>query len=82
LIELQNSARPDSRQIDGRNDMNVAIRLSIFAAATLLSLNSSGSGQSQLANMTLFVTSVGPGKGGDLGRALINTARRWLRRWG
>ena len=47
--------------------MNVAIRLSIFAAATLLSLNLSGSGQSQQANMTFFVTSVGPGKGGDLG---------------
>ena len=45
--------------------MNVAIRLTIFATATLLSLNLSESGQSQQANMTFFVTSVGPGKGGD-----------------
>jgi hypothetical protein len=53
--------------IDGRSDMNIAMRLSIFATATLLSLNLSGSSQSQQADMTFFVTSVGPGNGGDLG---------------
>jgi hypothetical protein len=55
------------RLIGRRTDVNVAIRLTIFATATLLSLNLSESGQSQQANMTFFVTSVGPGKGGDLG---------------
>jgi len=47
--------------------MNSKVRLSVFASAALLSLGLSGSGQSQQANMTFFVTSVGPGKGGDLG---------------
>jgi hypothetical protein len=47
--------------------MNTKMRLSIFASAALLSLGLSGSGQSQQANVTFFVTSVGPGKGGDLG---------------
>ena len=47
--------------------MNAAIRLSIFATAILLSLDLSRSGHSQQADMTFFVTSVGPGKGGDLG---------------
>jgi hypothetical protein len=45
--------RPECRpNDDGRTDVNVAIRVSIFATATLLSLNLSGSGQSQQANMT------------------------------
>src|SRR5947208_2795115 len=47
--------------------MNTKMRFSILAAAALLSLGLSGSGQSQQANMTFFVTSAGPGKGGDLG---------------
>jgi hypothetical protein len=42
------------------------MRVSVFTSAVLLSLGLSGSGQSQQA-MTFFVTSVGPGKGGDLG---------------
>jgi hypothetical protein len=46
---------------------NTVVRLSILAAASLLYLNLSGSGQSQQADMTFFVASVGPGKGGDLG---------------
>jgi hypothetical protein len=47
--------------------MNTKMRLSILASAAFLSLGLSGSGQSQQTNMTFFVTSVGPGKGGDLG---------------
>jgi hypothetical protein len=47
--------------------MNTKIRLYILASATLLSVGLSGSVQSQQSNMTFFVTSVGPGKGGDLG---------------
>ena len=47
--------------------MNTKMRLSVVASAALLSIGLSGSGQSQQANMTFFVTSVGSGKGGDLG---------------
>jgi hypothetical protein len=47
--------------------MNNKMRFSILASSALLSLGLSGSGQSQQTNMTFFVTSVGPGKGGDLG---------------
>jgi len=43
------------------------MRLFIAASAAVLSLALSVSGQSQQANMTFFVTGVGPGKGGDLG---------------
>ena len=47
--------------------MNTKMRLSVIASAALLSLGLSGSGQSQQTNMTFFVTSVGSGRGGDLG---------------
>src|SRR5947208_13439841 len=47
--------------------MKNAIRPSILITATLLSLGLSPSVQSQQADMTFFVTSAGPGKGGDLG---------------
>src|SRR5256714_14527178 len=53
--------------INGETEMNTKRRLSVFASAALLSLGLSGSGQSQQANMTFFVTSVGSGKGADLG---------------
>src|SRR5437588_483412 len=53
--------------VNGRTEMNTPMRLFVFASAALLSLGLSGSGQSQQANMTFFVTSVGSGKGGDLG---------------
>src|SRR5258707_7350930 len=44
------------------------VRLSIPASAVLLPLGPSAPGQAQQApDMTFFVTSVGPGKGGDLG---------------
>jgi hypothetical protein len=43
------------------------MRFSIIISAALLSLGLNGTAQSQQANMTFFVTSVGSGKGGDLG---------------
>src|SRR5438874_12281254 len=43
------------------------MRLSILTSAALLSLGLSASAQSQQTDMTFFVTSTGPGKGGDLG---------------
>ena len=47
--------------------MNITMRSSVLASAALLALILSGSAQAQQANMTFFVTSEGPGKGGDLG---------------
>jgi len=44
-----------------------AMRLSIVISAILLPAGLSLSVQSQQADMTFFVTSAGPGKGGDLG---------------
>ena len=46
--------------------MNIT-RSSIMASAALLALLLSGTAQAQQANMSFFVTSAGPGKGGDLG---------------
>jgi hypothetical protein len=43
------------------------MRFSIIISAALLSLGLSGNVKSQQADMTFFITSVGPGKGGDLG---------------
>ena len=48
--------------------MNTTTRSSILSSAALLALVLSGTAQAQQApNMSFFVTSVGPGKGGDLG---------------
>lgn len=48
--------------------MNTTMRSSILASAALLALVLSGAAQAQQSpNMTFFVTSAGPGKGGDLG---------------
>jgi hypothetical protein len=48
--------------------MKITMRSSILASAALLALVSGGTAQAQqAANMTFFVTSEGPGKGGDLG---------------
>jgi hypothetical protein len=44
-----------------------AMRLSILISAILLSVGLSPNVESQQADMTFFVTSAGPGKGGDLG---------------
>src|ERR1700752_5184356 len=46
--------------------MKKAIRLGVLASAALMALSLTGSGQAQ-NNMTFFITSAGPGKGGDLG---------------
>jgi hypothetical protein len=47
--------------------VNTKLRLSMLAAAALLSLDAGASAQQQAPNMTFFVTSAGPGKGADLG---------------
>ena len=47
--------------------MKTTMRSSILASAALLTLILGGTAQAQQANMTFFVTSAGPGKGGDLG---------------
>jgi len=47
--------------------MKMTTRFSVLASAALLSLGLGGSAQSQQANMSFFVTSVGSGKGADLG---------------
>jgi hypothetical protein len=49
------------------NSMNTKLRLSILASAALLSLGWAGSSRAQENNMTFFITSVGSGKGADLG---------------
>jgi len=51
-----------------KEEMNKLVRLSIVAAAMLAGLSSTAMAQQpQAPNMTFFVTSIGPGKGGDLG---------------
>jgi hypothetical protein len=45
--------------------MTNTIRLSVIASVALVAL--CGSAPAQQANMTFFITSAGPGKGGDLG---------------
>jgi hypothetical protein len=47
--------------------MNTTMRSSILASAALLALVMGGTAQAQQADMSFFVTSEGPGKGGDLG---------------
>src|SRR6266404_9839305 len=50
--------------------MTTAMRMSVLASAALISLGGSALAQQQAPqspNMTFFVTSVGSGKGGDLG---------------
>jgi hypothetical protein len=48
--------------------MKTTIRLSILASAALMALSLGGSVQAQTAaDMTFFITSVGSGKGGNLG---------------
>jgi hypothetical protein len=43
------------------------MRLGVLASAAVMALSLSGSGQAQQNNMTFFITSVGSGKGADLG---------------
>ncbi len=47
--------------------MTVTIRASLLASAALLAFGFAAPAQAQSANMTFFITSDGPGKGGDLG---------------
>jgi hypothetical protein len=47
--------------------MNRTLRLPILASAALMSLGWTGASQAQQNNMSFFITSVGSGKGGDLG---------------
>jgi len=47
--------------------MNTTMRWTMLASAALLAMGLSGSGEAQQNNTTFFVTSAGPGKGGDLG---------------
>src|SRR5438477_3898043 len=58
-----------AEQINGRTVMTTAMRMSVLASAALISLGGSALAQQgpQSPNMTFFVTSVGSGKGGDLG---------------
>src|SRR5271155_349949 len=55
--------------IQGENIMKTTLKLSMLAAAALLSLGAGASAQQapQVPNMTFFVTSAGTGKGADLG---------------
>jgi hypothetical protein len=57
------------RSIRGENIMKTTVKLSMLAAAALLSLGVGASAQQipQAPNTTFFVTSAGPGKGADLG---------------
>jgi hypothetical protein len=47
--------------------MNTTMRLSILASAALVSFSFAGIAQAQQNSMSFFITSEGPGKGGDLG---------------
>src|SRR5258708_16911142 len=47
--------------------MTTKLKFTILASAALLSLAGAGVLQAQQNNMSFFVTSVGSGKGGDLG---------------
>ena len=47
--------------------MNTTMRLSILASAALISFSFAGIAQAQQNSMSFFITSEGPGKGGDLG---------------
>src|ERR1700731_3837297 len=61
--------RITKRSSGERKTMKTTLRLSIVAATALISLGAGAQAQQgiQAANMTFFVTSVGGGKGGDLG---------------
>src|SRR5436190_26176 len=55
---------------NGRTLMRTAMRMSVLASAAFVALGGTALAQQQAPqspNMTFFVTSVGSGKGGDLG---------------
>jgi hypothetical protein len=57
----------DEPFIDGRIVMSNTLRMSLLAATTLVASTFAGSVQAQQSDMSFFITSAGPGKGGDLG---------------
>jgi hypothetical protein len=57
--------------------MNRTLRLSILASAALMSLGWAGASQAQQNNMSFFITSVGSGKGGDLGGVAGAGGKTW-----
>jgi len=69
IITAQSPARdrhPDRKQHDGRTDMSVT-RFAIHTSVALVLLGLSAPAHAQQGAMSFFVTSVGSGKGGDLG---------------
>src|SRR2546428_5576184 len=56
-----------AQRSDRRTTMKNIARLFLVATVALLSLSSSASLQAQQTNVTFFITSVGSGKGADLG---------------
>src|ERR1700681_4011987 len=64
-------ARPSLRNQTGEDQMHKTMRYSLLATATVLLFGVGGGAQAQQVpqapNMTFFITSAGPGKGGDLG---------------
>src|SRR5216683_8397685 len=56
-----------ARTINGRGGMNWTAYLFTLALSVSMSLGAAISSQAQQANMSFFVTSVGSGKGADLG---------------
>src|ERR1700719_297649 len=70
--------------------MTTKLKITILASAALLSLAGAGVLQAQQNNMSFFITSVGSGKGGDLGglagadahcQALAQTAGAGNKTW-
>src|SRR5258708_6055913 len=60
-------SRIDADAFKKGETMTTKLKLTILASAALLSLAGTGVLQAQQNNMSFFVTSVGSGKGGDLG---------------
>src|SRR5579859_8015698 len=64
-------ARTSLKKPTGEDQMHKTMRYSLLASATVLLFGVSGGAQAQQVpqspNMSFFVTSVGSGKGGDLG---------------
>jgi hypothetical protein len=57
----------DAAAFNKGETMTTKLKLTILASAALLSLAGAGVSQAQQSSMSFFVTSVGSGKGGDLG---------------
>jgi hypothetical protein len=57
----------DTRKKMRKAAMNTTLRLSFLASAALISFSLAGAVQAQQNAMSFFITSEGPGKGGDIG---------------